>query len=302
MEYKDYYKVLGVEKTASQEEIKKKYRKLAKKYHPDLNKDNDEAQEKFKEINEAYEVLGNEEKRKQYDSFGSYGGFSDGQRFDPSQFGYTFDTQNVDFSDLFGNIFGSGGGFNISDIFGGSMGASGPRASRPRPQSYEMDLGISVKEGYEGSKKDLRINIGGQVKDITVKIPKGILDGQKFRVKAEKWGLPGDIIFTVKINKTGRFRMEGLDVISTLKILPWESALGGEVLGETLDGKVKVKIPKGISSGKKIRIGGKGYKDRKGNKGDLYLEISIVQPDHLSEEEIKLYERLKELSNYNPRD
>ncbi len=302
MEYKDYYKILGVEKTASQEEIKKKYRGLAKKYHPDLNKDNDEAQEKFKEINEAYEVLGNEEKRKQYDSFGSYGGFSDGQRFDPSQFGYTFDTQNVDFSDLFGNIFGSGGGFNISDIFGGNMGGSGPRASRPRTPKYEMDLEISVKEGYEGSKKDLRVNLGDQVKDITVKIPKGILDGQKFRVKAEKWGLPGDIIFTVKINNTGRFRMEGLNVISPLKILPWESALGGEVLGETLDGKVKVKIPKGISSGKKIRIGGKGYKDRKGNRGDLYLEICIVQPKEFSEEEVELYEKLKELSNYNPRD
>lgn len=306
MEYKDYYKILGVGKTATQDEIKKEYRKLAKKYHPDLNKGDDQAQEKFKEINEAYEVLGDEQKRKQYDSFGS---FSHGQNFDPSQHGYTFDSSDIDFGDLFGNIFGGGGGsfrtssggINIDDLLGG-FGGGGKRARQPqREPQYEMKLEISIEEGYKGEKKNLVINVGGEKKSITVNIPKGITGGQKIRVKGEKWGIQGSIIFEIEIKNNNLYRLENLDIIGKLNILPWEAALGSSVVATTLDGKIKVNIPKLISSGKKIRIANKGYTDRKGNRGDFYFEINIVNPETLSEEEVKLYEQLKDISSYNPR-
>lgn len=305
MQYKDYYKTLGVEKSASQDEIKKKYRQLAKKYHPDLNKGDDSAQEKFKEINEAYEVLGNEEKRKQYDTFGSGGGFSHGQNFDPSQYGYSFDGADINFSDLFGNLFGGGAsftsggsGFDFSDIFGGGN----TRSSRSyRSPNHEMKLAISVIEGYRGAKKNIRLNIAGQEREITVNIPKGITQGQKLRVKGDKWGINGNLIFEIEFRDQGLYTIDNLDLTTKLNILPWESALGNSIVVSTLAGKIKVKIPKGISSGKKIRIPNKGYEDRKGAKGDLYFEINIVQPDKLSKEEIELYEKLKEVSSFDPR-
>lgn len=307
MEYKDYYKVLGVEKSATQDEIKKKYRQLAKKYHPDLNKGDEAAQDKFKEINEAYEVLGKEEKRKQYDSFGS-AGFSHGQQFDPSGFGYKFNTGDVNFSDLFGDLFGGGftsgthrtggGGFDFGDIF--SQGSRGQ--ARSRKKNIEMKLPISIEEGYRGGRKNIGLNLAGERKDISVKIPRGITGGQKLRVKGDKWGIDGNILFEIEIRDDGRYRLEGLDIIARLDILPWESALGEELVVDSLDGKIKVRLPKAISSGKKIRIGGRGYEDRKGSRGDLYFEINIVQPGELSQEEIKLYEELRDLSKFKPRN
>lgn len=307
MEYKDYYKTLGVGKTATQDEIKKEYRKLAKKYHPDLNKGDEAAQEKFKEINEAYEILGDEQKRKQYDSFGS---FSHGQSFDPSQHGYSFEGSDVDFGDLFGSIFGGGGGFrtssgsgiNIEDIMGGFSSASGRGRQRSqRDPEYEMKLAVSLEEAYRGDKKNIVVSLAGENKSITVNIPKGITSGQKLRVKGDKWGIQGNIVFEIELKDSNLYRLEGLDIIGKLNILPWEAALGSSVVASTLDGKIKVNIPKCISSGKKIRIPKKGYSDRKGNTGDFYFEINIVNPDKLSDEEIELYEKLKEISSYNPR-
>lgn len=303
MEYKDYYKVLGVDKKSTQDEIKKEYRKLAKKYHPDLNRDNKDAQEKFKEINEAYEVLGDEEKRKQYDSFGS---FSHGQNFNPSDYGYSADGSNIDFGDLFGNIFGGGGfsggsysgggGINFEDIFGGGRS----RQTR-KPADYQVKLPITILEGYRGGKKDIALNLDGQNLDITVNIPKGIMPGQKFRVKGDKWGLSGNIVLDVEFKDSSKYTLDNLNIIEKLDILPWEAVLGDKIVANTFAGKIKVNIPKNISSGKKIKIPRKGYENRKGEVGDLYLEINIVQPEKLSDEEIELYEKLKELSTYNPR-
>ena len=198
MEYKDYYKVLGVEKSASQDEIKKAYRTLAKKHHPDLHPDDEKSQEKFKEINEAYEVLGDKDKRKQYDMFGSSANFSNGQNFDPSQYGFGGGgyTQSGDFSDFFNMFFGGGGGqsrastggFDIGDLFGG-----GGRSRRPQRQSYESDLNITIDQAYHGANKKITLNIGGESKAIDINIPAGILPGKKLKVKGEKWGVNGDI-------------------------------------------------------------------------------------------------------------
>ena len=215
MEYKYYYKVLGVDKKASSQEIKKAYRKLAKKYHPDLNKGDEKSQEKFKEINEAYEVLGNEDKRKKYDMFGSNYNFQGGQNFDPNAYdfggfggfggfgknsgSYTYTTggSGGGFSDFFNAFFSggqnSGGGF--SDIFGGFKGAG--RKSQPR-QRYDTDISVSLSDIYNGVEKRLGLMIGDKSVNLNLKIPKGILPGKKIKVKGEKFGVDGDIY--VKIN------------------------------------------------------------------------------------------------------
>ncbi|MBU5313688.1 DnaJ domain-containing protein [Tissierella carlieri] len=309
MEYKDYYKILGVEKNSSQDEIKKVYRKLAKKYHPDLNPNDPKAQERFKEINEAYEVLGDEEKKKRYDTFGSGYNFTNGQNFDPSQYGfdnfgngysYTYTTSGGDFSDFFNMFFGGGGnqrtsgrtgGFDLGNLFGG-----GRKTTRKEVPSYESELNITLEEGYHGGTKNITINIGGENKSMSINIPKGILPGKKLKVKGEKWGIKGDVLFKINLLEDGKNRLDGLDIVSKLDLFPWQAALGDKVVVSTLDGKIKVDIPKSISSGKKIRIPRKGYIDMKGNKGDLYIEINIINPPSLTEEEVKLYEKLKEIS------
>lgn len=311
MEYKDYYKILGIDKNASESDIKKAYRKLAKKYHPDLNPNNTKAQEKFKEINEAYEVLGDADKKKKYDTFGSSYDFSNGQNFDPSQFGfggrqYTYTTGSAeDFSDFFNMFFGGTGassGFNINDLFGGKKHTRSGKGFRSPRQSFESELDITLEEGYKGSTKDVYVNFGGENKKMSIKIPKGIFPGKKLKVKGEKWGINGDIIFTIKLLEDGRNKLDGLNIISTIDLLPWEAALGTKITVNTLSGKIKIDIPKGILSGNKLRIPRKGYRDLNDNIGDLYLEINIVNPPRLSDKEIKLYEELSKLSNYNPRN
>lgn len=306
MEFKDYYKILEVEEKASQDDIKKAYRKLAKKYHPDLRPDDDQAQEKFKEVNEAYEVLGDEEKRKQYDTFGSNANFSNGQNFDPSQYGfggssYTYSSGDGDFSDFFNMFFGGGGqrssrsagGFDIGDLFGGGARSSG-RQARPPRQSYESELNISLDEAYHGSNKSVNLNIGGENKTLDIKIPRGILPGKKLRVKGDKWGIDGDILFKINVREAKR-SLDGLDVNKILEIYPHEAALGTKKVVDTFEGKIKINIPKGISSGKRIRIAKKGFKDMKKNTGDLFIEISIVIPEELSEKEVELYQELEKL-------
>ena len=313
MEYKDYYKILEVDKNASQEEIKKSFRRLAKKYHPDLNPNDEVAQEKFKEINEAYEVLGDEEKKKKYDMFGSSYNFTGGQNFDPSQYGfgngytYTYTTSGdgTGFSDFFNMFFGgdSGSGFNINDLFGGAKGGRASRRGyRPERQSYDSELNITLEEGYKGTTKSISLNFGGQRKNMTIKVPKGILPGKKLKVKGEKWGIDGDVLFKINFIENEKYKLEGLDIVSKLDILPWEAALGTKVIVDTLEGKIKVTIPKGIEGGKKIRIPKKGYRDMKNNVGDLYIETNIVNPPTLSKEEEKLYKGLSEISKYNPRE
>lgn len=314
MKYKDYYQTLGVDKNATQSEIKSAYRKLAKKYHPDLNNGNETAQEKFKDINEAYEVLGDEEKRKKYDTFGSSYNFSNGQYFDPSQFGfdnfgkgftYTYTTDGGDFSDFFNMFFGSdfqdkgfkSSRFNIGDLFGGSR--KSPR--REPMEDVETEISVSLEEAYHGTTKNLSLRAGNDTKRLSVKIPKGILPGKKIKIKGSKIGIGGNIYIRVNIENSARYKLDGLDLTTQVKLLPWEAAFGAEVLVETISGKIKVKIPKGLESGQKIRIPNKGYKDMNGNVGDLYIETIIVNPPHLTNEEKNLYKKLKEISTYNPR-
>lgn len=301
MEYKDYYKILGVDKNATDAEIKKEYRKLAKKYHPDVNQNDEVASNKFKEINEAYEVLSDKEKRKQYDMFGSNYNFSGGDNFDPKNYGFSgsFNGSNMGgFSDFFNMFFGGGssssgfGGFSGFDNFSNANKYSGFNR-QPQRQKYETSLNLSVKEAYLGVERELYVNINNSPKKITVKIPKGITSGKKVKVNGDKYSIDGDIL--VKINVINdEYRLEDLDLIKTVSLYPWEAYFGTTKVVETLNGNIRVKIPEKIESMKKIRISNKGYTDLKGKTGDLYLEIVINNPKNLSNDKLELYKKLME--------
>lgn len=307
MKYKDYYEILGVSKNADEKEIKFAYRKLAKKYHPDLHQGDEAAAEKFKEVSEAYEVLSDKDKRKKYDTFGSNYDFSSGYDFDPSQYGYTYTTggSGADFSDFFETIFGSSrsgkggnfsGGFNINDIFGDFSSKSRGRSANKARNKFESELSISIKEAYEGITKNVSLTYNKKEYQVAVKIPKGITRGKKVKVKGEKFGLPGDILFKINIRDEKDLVLDGLDITKTENIYPWDAALGGSKTVETLDGKLKLKIPENFVGGNKMRIPSKGFKDLKGKVGDLYVIFNIINPKKLSDDQIKLY---KELQNLN---
>jgi len=316
MQYKDYYDILGIEKKASQDDVKKAYRRLAKKNHPDANPNNKKAEEKFKEANEAYEVLGDAEKRKKYDQLGQGFNFQNGSEFDPSKFDFGKNVRyeqktssDNDFSDFFNTIFG-GSGFGINDFFDGTR-ARNSRRGRPS-QEYRIDgedseaeIEITPEEGFKGIEKFVSIRDGRQDKSISFKIPSGIKQGEKIKLAGQglhgtNGGKNGDLYLKVNFSTGTRFEMDGMNLQSSIDLSPWEAALGMEVYFNTIDDRIKVKIPEGIQSDNKIRVANKGYKDNSGKRGDLYIKIRIVNPPVLSIEEKELYQKLKQVSKFAP--
>jgi curved DNA-binding protein len=310
MKYKDYYKILGVERTANEEQIKKAYRKLARKYHPDVSKEKN-AEEKFKEVAEAYEVLKDAEKRKAYDTMGSY---QPGQEFRPppdweQQF-HRGGFQDVEDIDLFDLLSGLGrGGFRA----GGTGRGAG--AFRMRGQDYEVTAHLSVEDAARGTELEIPLPVtemseDGQLrrttKTVKVRIPKGATDGQRLRVPG-KGGLghggasDGDLYVNIQLRPHDLFRVSGHDLYLELPVAPWEAALGAEVQIPTLDGRVSVKIPPGSRAGQKLRVRGKGLPRPSGGEGDLYAVLQVVTPSVLSEREKQLYRDLQQASSFNPR-
>lgn len=296
MEYRDYYKILGVDKNASKDEIKKKFRELAKKYHPDLNPGDAEAEKKFKEINEAYEVLSDDKKRKTYDNFGSNYNFQGGQNFDPGSYGFTytnFGGGSGDFSDFFNLIFGNMGGGEstgfggFSDIFSG-----GSRRKRETPP-YESVLDVTVDDLKNGALKSISLSINGKVHNIEVKVPRGMTPDKRIKVRGSKWGIDRDILFSVEVKDAGE-TLVGNDIIRKLEVLPWEAYFGAEKQVNVNGKTIKLKVPAHIESGKKIRIKKQGFEDMKGNKGDLLFEIVITNPKNMSKEKEDIYRTLLE--------
>lgn len=331
MDFKDYYATLGVKKDASQEEIQKAYRKLARKYHPDVNKEPG-AEAKFKEIGEAYEVLKDADKRKKYDQFGSAWKARQGGGGPPPGW------ENIRW-DVGGP--GGGGGFDFGDMggmggFGGAegfssffemlfgRGAGGPgrgagfggRAGRPggggpftaQGSDAEAQLALSLEEAANGVAREITLTDGtGERKTLSVKIPAGVKPGQRIRLSGQGGpglggGAAGDLYLKVEIEPHPRFRLDGTDLHTTLAVSPWEAALGSEAEVPTLNGGVRVRIPPASSSGRKIRLRGKGFPAGGGERGDLYAEIRIVLPEELSGRERELFQQLAAASEFRPRE
>jgi curved DNA-binding protein len=320
MKFIDYYTVLGVDKTASQDEIKQAYKALAKKHHPDANKNSKVSEEKFKEIGEAYEVLGNKQKRAKYDELQEQTHFQNGTPFDPTKAGYTYSSnaqeqghdqgQNQtgeydDFADFFNAYFG-GGGINIDDLFASGTTRSGRNYRTGNFSRRGVDaqgiISITPEEGFHGQKKQVTLSDGMSTRTISFKIPAGIKPGEKIKLagqggKGQGGGESGDLYIGVNFTADGRLRANGLDLEMTLELYPWDAALGSEVQLTIIDDTIKLKTPPGIQTDGKIRVAGKGYKDRSGKRGDLYIKVRIINPRALTTEMKDLYEKMKQLEN-----
>ena len=285
MQYKDYYKILGVSRDASTDDIRKAYRKLAKQYHPDINKQAG-AEEKYKEINEAYEVLKDKDKRQKYDAFGTY---QAGQDFTPPP-GYQHVEFNSDlggFSDFFQTLFGNSGagGFGgFSDIF------SGARQQRPMQRDSEVNLTLSLEEAVKGGTYTLTIG----KRNLSVRLPKGIKDGSQIKLPG-KSETGGDIYVNIHLEPNSIFQVDDYDLTREVKVPVYNAVLGKDIHVETLDGSVTVKMPPGIQDGQKLRLRGKGMPKRDGTNGDMFVKIKIEIPRHLSTKQKELWEEIAKL-------
>jgi curved DNA-binding protein len=302
LDYKDYYSILGVDQSASQEDIQKTYRKLARKFHPDVNKD-PEAEAKFKEMGEAYEVLKDPEKRKKYDQFGT--AWNRAQQTGGTPPGYEgFDFGGFDFSGMGG---GGAAGGRFSSFFDMLFNQGGGRRGGPgfggpaRGADSNATLGVTLEEAITGGSKEITLSDPntGQRKSLSVRIPAGVRPGQKIRLSGQggpgMGGANGDLFLKVELLPDSRFKVEGSDVLTHVPVAPWQAALGSEAEVETPTGKVRVRIPPGTSSGRKIRLRDRGLSAAGGGKGDLLAEVRIVINPALSAEERGLYEKLAEL-------
>lgn len=306
----DYYKSLGVSQDASADEIKKAYRKLAKKYHPDAKPDDAAAAARFKEIQEAFDVLGDDEKRKNYDRFGSafpHGGARGGQPFNWSTAGGG-QGGPIDMSDLFGQ---HGGQIDLGDLFGGAFGRGGGRRAQPRPQAGEdvtAEVEVPFNVAAEGGSHDIHLSRNGQAEHLSVKIPAGVDSGSVIRLAGQgepghAGGPAGDLLITVRVATHPWFRREGTNLLLDLPLTITEATLGAKVEVPTLsEGKVTLTIPPGTSSGAKLRLRGKGIVDRSTKQpGDQLVVVKIVVPGNLSPRAKELVQELETAAPVNPR-
>ena len=317
MASQDFYQVLGVPRDADQDEIQRAYRKLARTYHPDVNSD-PAAEDRFKEVSEAYDILSDPETRRRYDAFGADfrqvpedvdpdewrrsraragagagagqtrggfggGGFGDG--------GFSFGGGDVDLDDLLGGIFG---------------GRTGRRWGPIPGADQEAELELTVEEAYRGTHRTVTLASDGTRRSLEVTVPAGVTDGQRIRLagqggRGSDGARNGDLYLIVRIAPHPRYRLDGRDLYVELRLAPWEAALGTSVPVDTPGGEVKVKVPAGTSSGRRIRLRGRGLPSPKGKAGDLFAEVRIMVPPHLSRAERRLFEQLAAESDFDPR-
>jgi curved DNA-binding protein len=323
-DFKDYYTILGITKSADADEIKRAFRQLARKYHPDVNPNNKSAEDKFKEINEAYEVLSDTDKRRKYDQFGQYwkqagaapgagtggrsGYSSSNTGFDDVEFGRYGNFEDF-INELLGRQGGATGGYSAggrpgSSPFGFNNPPGGGGAGGAGPQlDVEAALSLTLNEAFSGVEK--RLSVGAET--ISVRIPAGAKSGSRIRVRGKGRPSPflpsdrGDLYLNVELVAHGFFHFDGENLVTELPISPDEAALGAQIEIPTLDGSVTMGIPAGIKSGQSLRLRGKGWKDTKGNRGDQMVKVMITVPKELSEIEKELYEKLRVNRAIDPR-
>jgi curved DNA-binding protein len=315
VQFRDYYETLGVPKTATGDEIRTAFRKLARKHHPDVAKDKKAAEEKFKEINEAYEVLSDAEKRKKYDQLGAGwnqpggfqpppgweaqqpgGGFQQWQWGGGENGGVEFEFGGTGFSDFFEAFFGGGRGRSAFGGFGGRQ------ATAERGADVEADIMVTLEEALHGSTRPVSLRRTGsnKVENYQVKIPRGVHEGQRIRLAGQgeagvRGGKSGDLFLRVRLAKHPDFSVEGSDLVHEAKIEPWRAVLGSELLVPTLEGNVRLKIPPGTQSGQRFRLRGRGLPSTSGTRGNLYVDVQINVPKKLTEREREVWRELAKL-------
>ena len=313
VKFKDYYEVLGVPRGASEDEIRKTYRQLARKYHPDVNPNDKSAEEKFKEINEAYEVLSDADKRKRYDELGA--NWKSGADFTPPPGARNGRVNFTDFADGFG---GARSASDFSDFFESLFGGRGSARSsadfRMPAQDIEAEISLTLEEAHRGVKRNITLQSSGtdRMKSLEVTIPPGVRAGTVIRLAGQgepgtNGGPPGDLYLHVRIEPHPLFEIVGdADVQIEFPVAPWEAALGAKVTVPTLDGPVEMKIPAGTQGGRRLRLRGQGLtkriNQRGGGRGDQYVKIKIVIPPKLTAKEKDLFEKLAAESKFDPRE
>lgn len=306
--FRNYYDILDVPRNASNEKIKQVYRRLARQYHPDLNPGDKEAEEVFKDINEAYDVLSDTAKRSQYDRFGQYWNQS-GFQGKSAERGRDRSPQTVEDYD-----YGAFSDFQdfLDQLLTGRKGSGSRSRNDPyRPGTTktiytpnstgrvnaEARLVIPMERAFRGGWERVRLEDG---RSIEVNMPSGLISGQRIRVPGQgKKG--GDLHLIIEVKPHEFFRKEGLDIICELPITPVEAIIGGAVDTPTLDGWVTMNLPVGVRTGQRLRLGGKGYPGKDGQRGDQLVEIRVEIPDVISNEELELYEKLKRIETFKPR-
>ena len=325
IEFKDYYKTLGVPRNASQDDIKKAFRKLARQYHPDVAKEKKGAEEKFKEINEAYEVLGDPQNRSKYDNLGPDGGEAAGFQGASGRRGrgrsgpggeenVEFHFDGTGFSDFFEQFFGRGNRFDGAGEFGSpGVGSAEEAGFVHRGSDFESDILVTLEEALTGSERTISLQRvdrrTGQTRTQTLKvhIPPGVHEGQAIRVAGMGedgigGGGAGDLYLRVRFAAHPEYRVRGSDLYYGLDLAPWEAVLGTRVIVPTLKDQVSLRIPAGTNQGRQLRIRGRGLPvGRTGQQGDLYVVINIELPQKISEEERELWTKLSQISDFNPR-
>lgn len=302
MKYKDYYKTLGVARDAKTEDIKKAYRRLARKYHPDVSKEVG-AEESFKAVNEANDVLSDPEKRRAYDQLGHY---QPGQDFRPppgwgGRSASGAGASGMDFSDFFAQMFGA----DMGGHAGSHSNAHRRQRAAPRGQNVEATLSLTLEEAFHGCEKQIDLAAASGQRSVKMRVPAGSLSGQRLRLSGKgqpspMGGAAGDLFLALQVAPHALYRLEGKDIYLDTPVLPWEAALGLTLTIPTLAGDRRLKVPAGARNGQKLRLAGRGMPSNDG-AGDFYVQLQIVLPPTLSDEERALYESLRALSSFNPR-
>ena len=295
MIFKDYYKILNLDTNkVNEQQIKVAFREQAKKYHPDTNREDRHAEERFKDINEAYKILSDSTSKRKYDRMWNS---KVGRKKQKAQAEANKKERGSNFNEFFNIFFGESGEVKVKE----------PKNIPVKGENIETEINVKLEDAYYGLEKKISLRtVKGQMKTFSVKVPSGIRNGEKIRLLGQgkpgiNGGKNGDMFIKINIENNKKFKLQGCDILTNVYVTPWEAALGKNINIDSIEENITLNIPAGIQSGEKIIIPDKGYKDGQGGRGNLIAEIETVVPKELTEAERELFSKLQEISNFNPR-